>query len=258
MSLRTEDFKNNTFVIVKNSNTGEIQQVVHLHDTKIGTTSISKDLSVTGDTAIGGDLEVEGTFVAGSFVGSIQTTADDLSYLVAGSGMKVTSGSNGQVELSTSKDEIYSLARIGANVGGGVGVGSFTVGVQFYTTKNITCTGVRFYWANANKTVKTQLWSNAGSSLASTTTSVTSTGVYESVFSSPQTLSAGTLYKVSAWQTDGTNYTASTGFGSTFPSRPFYGGGHLTYVVINFYVAGDAVPTSSAASEIYLLEPILQ
>ena len=60
MTIRVEDLKEKRTVVLKNSNNGEIDTVVHLNDTKIGTTSNAKNLEVTGDLRANGLLNSNG------------------------------------------------------------------------------------------------------------------------------------------------------------------------------------------------------
>ncbi len=65
MVLRVEDIKKNLWIIVKDNRSGEVQTVVHLNDTKIGTTSSSRDFEVTGeltsrDVTVARDISVAG------------------------------------------------------------------------------------------------------------------------------------------------------------------------------------------------------
>lgn len=260
MAITVGDTKSNLYVIVKNARNDEVEQVVHLQNTKIGTSSVSKNLEVTGNTTLRGiSTIVSGSFTDAKFTsisGSLQRLTTGDTYLAAGNGIRVVSGSTGQIVVTTSKDEIFSLARIASARGAVSNSGNFTVGIQFMPTRDVTCSGIRFYWATANKTVKVTLWTNAGSNLANTSVSVESAGVYEGTFTTAQSLTAGTLYKASAYQTDTSNYTGAAPNSGSMPARPLYAGGYLTYTIINTFSAGDAVPTSLASTEIYFVEPI--
>lgn len=247
--------------LVTDPRTGEIKTIVHPSDTNIGTATIPANLKAFGGLS-----------------GSLTRLVDERSYIAAGMGIAVVSGSNGQIVLSasieagpgititsgsngnvlyvsSSLDEIYSLALI-ANLRGASGpAGNFTVGTQFMVTRTVKCTGVRFHWGVANKTVKTQVWSDGGQSLANASVSVSATGSYESTFSSPVTLNAGQFYRVSAYQTDTSNYTSIPSSATGFPARPFYAGGYITFVNIVLFQAGDAFPNTSAVTEYYAVEP---
>lgn len=253
MAIKVEDISKNLYIIVKNSRNDAVEQVVHLQNTKIGTTSSPRSFDVTGVSTFGG----VSYFSNARVTGSLQKTSDGGSYLVAGNGIRIFSGSNDQIVVHSSKDEIFSLARIAPSRGTTGPPGNFTVGIRFMPTQNVACTGVRFFGATANKTVKVTLWTDAGSSLANTSVSVIATGSYEGTFATPQSLSAGTLYKVSAYQTDTSNYQSTPPNSASLPPRPFYGGGYLTYVTINLISAGDVVPVGLSTTEVYMLEPIL-
>ncbi len=137
--------------------------------------------------------------------------------------------------------------------------GSFTGGVKFLVSESgLTCTGVRFYAVVASsKTFKISIWDAAGVRLTSNTIVVPVTGTYVITFTSPQALTAGAMYRVSMWQTDGANYTKATlsGLIGVVPSRPFFAG-LATIVDVSLFLAGDSAPTSAAATEAYLLEPL--
>lgn len=150
--------------------------------------------------------------------------------------------------------------------------GNDTVGVQFLVTDSgMACTGVRFYWkVSGSKNVKVSLWDAANTRLANTTVTVATTGVYEGFFTTPQTLTIGALYRVSAWQTDGVNYTnttkGDTGLNNYVSSRitnastsiavPYYAGAGVTIVRLQMFGSGDVTPSSIASNEAYILEPI--
>jgi hypothetical protein len=135
--------------------------------------------------------------------------------------------------------------------------GSFSVSTEFQPLDYVKCSGVRFYWGSANKTVKVSLWDEGGSRLDFVNVSVTSTGVYEGYFSSATQLNYFNTYRVSAWQTDGVNYTGKSGVPS-YPTLPFIGGPYLLWSSFKRYSAGDAFPTLTAGSEHYPVEPILE
>lgn len=155
----------------------------------------------------------------------------------------------------------YSLADMGVGASATSAAGNFTVGVRFTPSRaGLKCTGVRFHWArNAAKNVKLQLWSNAGSSLASVTIATNAIAVYEATFGAPINVVANTLYRVSAYQTDGIDYTRVSPQANLFvPARPFFAGRGVTIETITYFQAGDAFPNTIAGSEFYLVEPILE
>jgi hypothetical protein len=105
--------------------------------------------------------------------------------------------------------------------------------------------------------VKVTLWTDGGSSLATANQTVASTGLFETLFSSPIALTAGALYRVGAWQNDGANYSKSAASSFTFPTFPFFTGDLYTLHSHNIYAAGDAMPTTVSAVEVYGVDPIL-
>lgn len=152
----------------------------------------------------------------------------------------------------------FSMARIVLGATPLALSGSFSVGVKFSPRGACVCSGVRFYWVVASsKTVKVTLWTDGGSSLATATQTVASTGLFEKLFTTPVSLTAGALYRVGAWQDDGANYTKANGPSLTFPTFPFFTGDMYTLHNHNFFVAGDAMPTTAAVSEVYGVDPIL-
>lgn len=170
---------------------------------------------------------------------------------------------------STGRNGILTLDSDGANLVDilaafatptAVGTSVCTVGTSFFVTRAVKCTGVRFYWATASKQIKAQLWSGI-SSVGSVTATTSGTGVFSFSFASPVTLSPNALYTVSCWQTDGLNYSKSTLSTADvyLPRRPYQaGGGVLMVAQATLYSLGDAKPTSTAASEAYAVEPILE
>jgi hypothetical protein len=139
-----------------------------------------------------------------------------------------------------------------------------TVGVRFYVTRTLRCTGVKFYWivTSGTKTLKVSLWDASNTRLKNASdATITGSGINRVYFSTAQTLTAGALYRVSAYQTDGTAYmkaTISNVFDAMVPPRPFHAGGGVVYTQCTLYGAGDAHPGSTAASEAYAVEPILE
>lgn len=139
--------------------------------------------------------------------------------------------------------------------------GSYTVGVKFIATRNLSCTGVCFYAAHASgsKTYRCKIWSADGSVLASVDVSATALSKIFAVFASPISLTAGTQYYASIWATDGSGYP----YGNTNPHYPFgrdnqafYDGGGVIYTNRKAYNGGDSVPSSTASgTEYYSVSP---
>lgn len=152
----------------------------------------------------------------------------------------------------------FSMARIAPGGSPLSLAGSFSTGGKFSPTRPCSCSGIRFYWVvSTTKTVKVTLWTDGGSSLATANQTVAATGLFETLFTTPISLTAGTLYRVGAWQNDGLNYTKENGPNFTFPTFPFFTGDMYTLHNHNFFVAGDAMPTTAAISEVYGVDPIL-
>ncbi len=260
MDRRT--YKSKPQHLVVDPRTGEIKRIIFPSDVDIGSQIIPANLRVFGGlTGSLTKLSDGRSFVAAGMGLSVVSGSGQIvlsASIEAGPGILITSGSNQNVMyVSSSLDEIFSIARIARLRGASGPAGNFTVGTQFMVTRTVRCVGVRFHWGVANKTVKTQVWSDGGSSLANASVSVSTTGSYESTFTNPVTLNAGQMYRVSAYQTDTVNYTSIPSSATGFPARPFYAGGYITFVSIVLFSAGDAFPSSAAVSEFYAVEPRL-
>lgn len=100
---------------------------------------ISGTIGLTGAAArravFGGDL-----FVSGGITGSIQKTADGLSYLIAGPGIVITSQSNGQIHITApvreSADVSASYVIIGPNTGSLPNERTLAQGTGIFITDN--------------------------------------------------------------------------------------------------------------------------
>lgn len=78
-----------------------------------------------------------------------------------------------------------------------------TCGVRFTPFQGIHVTGVRFYWPDTtSKSVKVSLWNKAGTRLATATAAESTAGIKSVSFTSTA-LTAGQVYYVSGWITDG-------------------------------------------------------
>jgi hypothetical protein len=155
----------------------------------------------------------------------------------------------------------YGCAWLGQSVPATNRAGNFTTGQQFTVGRNCTCYGIRFFWATAGsaKTIRCTLWPNASSALQTVDVAVNATGIYEGYFATPQTgLNAATFYRASIWETGGTSYTAITqaSVAAIIP-RPSNWGGWLIPNAITQNAAGNALPTSTAGTEFYTVDPIL-
>lgn len=172
----------------------------------------------------------------------------------------------GSVPATPAESVLLSIARnaVSIPVTRVTATPDITVATRFYTTRVLRCIGVRFFWIvpSGTKDVKTSIWDSGGSRVATATVTVTgsSGAVNEAFFASPITLTAGALYRSSAYQTDGTAYmkaTISSVFDAYVPGRPFHAGAGIVFTACTNWIASDAHPTSTAASEAYAVEPIL-
>lgn len=167
------------------------------------------------------------------------------------------------VEVLPSSDT-YSMPKLGASVPATSRTSNVTTGMQFTVGQNCTCVGIRFYWASSGgaKTIRCKLWPNLGAQLASVDVAVNASGIYEGYFASAVTgLTAANNYRASAWDTLNTVlgvYTAitQTNVAGIIP-RTTYWGAFLVPQSITQFGNGDAIPTSTAATEFYCVEPIL-
>lgn len=140
-----------------------------------------------------------------------------------------------------------------------------TSATSFFIRSGPACdiTGIRFYWAGtANQVVKTVLYSAAGAVLKTANVTTAGAGVYTSTFSSPHTASPGIQYKSAVYDTTGSGqkYTKVANNSATaglVPARPFFGGRRIGWINLGLWLAGDNNPTSTAANEWYLVEPVL-
>lgn len=140
--------------------------------------------------------------------------------------------------------------------------GSVSGAIRFYPTVTAKIVGVRFYWASAGsaKTIKVSLWDDSSSRLATTTVAVNASGVYEVNFTTPYALTAGTMYRLAFWENGGTKYTKATlsTFNTASPTRPAVcGGGAWVLYTVTAYGSGDVFPGSTATTEAYPIEPLL-
>lgn len=137
-----------------------------------------------------------------------------------------------------------------------------TVGTRWYVSRALRCLGVRAYWIvpSGTKTLKVSLWDASNTRLANASATISGSQVQSIYFATPYTLTPGSLYRSSAYQTDGTSYmkaTISGVFDVMVPPRPFHAGAGLIFTQCTLYGAADTHPGSTAASEAYAVEPIL-
>lgn len=151
--------------------------------------------------------------------------------------------------------------------------GAITGGCMFFIRpgSDLDITGIRFYWHGAAAaTVKCVLYSVAGAVLASINVVTAGAGIYTGTFASPVTCDsvgagAGAFnrrYICSVYDTAGgsgvyTKYDKTSAPSNCWPSFPFFGGRRIGWINFALWVGSDAVPTSTAATEVYPVEPVL-
>jgi hypothetical protein len=164
--------------------------------------------NVVGDTQAAATTAITG---AGLTVGTVTTAASttvpsgDVISEAPAAGTSVASGSAVTLIVSTGPGggvgcpcTIWSSSAVPTVVDSGAGPG-VELGVKFTSSSNGTITGVRFYKSSANiGTHVGNLWSSTGALLATATFSnETSSGWQQVNFSSPVTITAGTVYVAS-------------------------------------------------------------
>jgi hypothetical protein len=175
--------------------------------------------------------------------------------------------------MSYAKQEIalsvVDLAVAGATVQSDAG--SFTYGDEIMFTKaNLVIAGIRFYWPGGHGalSVKAALYDLHNTLLiASTTVNVSAAGVYDALFTTPQTLTRYLLYAISTWETSGSFAIEMTGASVStktdgvmtvaggFNGKNLYPGYFRNQSVFS---AGDAAPTSGDTTDLLgIVEPIL-
>jgi hypothetical protein len=140
--------------------------------------------------------------------------------------------------------------------------GNFTVGDKFSSTRPLVCNGIRFFWkdAGASKTVRCRLYGGS-TSLASKDVSVSASGVYEGLFTTPITLSGYLDYAATIWETGGGFFPRiDASGGAPFGAEPIVGmiptGPFTIARSFKRNAAGDAVPVNTSATSFYPVEPI--
>lgn len=182
-----------------------------------------------------------------------------------GTGANVTWGAGGSSAIIS-----YSMYDVVVQYGGLSWETGFsqTTGCQFQVFASATVTGVKVRnESGSSKTFKVQLWDEAGSSLASKTSSV-STGTQTILFDTPYTISGTEIFTwlaVSAYETGAGNYTKATLQSAAtyrmpqFQTNAVYGGTKLIYRERpNYYLTGDGKPINNAVIEVYFVEPVFQ
>lgn len=234
--------------------------------------------SGTGDN-LDGSLQLSGSLVGitGSLdapqglSGSLTRLSDGTSYLVAGTGMSITSESNGSISLSATTEfspdnDMFSLTNLlsGSSGPGSPTMGSdtpFTSGVRFIPLRARTITGVRF-WAeySSNQEITVKLWYDGSEVADSSETVLGGSRIHEVLFSTPYTVPTdliGKRFIVSLFDEAGTGeYPKSTNAGD-MPATPFVADPHYLIQKADIFANGDNEPDSDS-SEYYMLDPIFQ
>lgn len=129
MVLRVEDIKQNLWIIVRDNRSEEVQTVVHLNDTKIGTSSNSKNLEVTGDFKVAGNLKANGTLrgslnsvpllssgrltlTSGTPVTTIDVSSASLAYFTPYNGSQLTVWDGSSWRITYFEEKTVSLSAI--------------------------------------------------------------------------------------------------------------------------------------------------
>jgi hypothetical protein len=242
-----------------------------------------------GTAVFGGDVVISGTLYGGSplkigspiefqsvtaaqLTGSLTKLNDGTSYLVAGSGMTITSESNGSVSLSSTTEfspdnDMFSLANLLSGSGGPAmsTAVAFTLGVRFLCIRQRTITGVRF-WANysGDTFVTVKLYNIDGNDVASATTQVTGgSTMHEISFDSVYEMQVdeiGKYFIVGLYNANGdggsSEYPYSSNFGD-MPATPFVADPFYLIQKADIYGSGDNFPEGDA-SQYYMIDPIFR
>lgn len=133
--------------------------------------------------------------------------------------------------------------------------GNFTVGTRFSPNANMNITGAEFYINGTaiGKNVKVKLWTDAGVDLSGGGVTVNSVvaGGNIGTFASPVAVTAGTIYVLTMYVTDGTKYMVDTDIPASVITAA------ISYYNNKRFVAGDAFPTTTAGSERYPINPTI-
>lgn len=136
--------------------------------------------------------------------------------------------------------------------------GSFTAGTRFSVAVAKTVSGVRFMWpGGATRTMRSSLWlDSTGVLLNSIDMSVSSAGIYESVFRVPTDLTQylNVNLTIGVWDISATNYVAS-GVDTIGGLQPYVFPEGTSLQHKRLFAAGNARPATAAATEDYWLEP---
>jgi hypothetical protein len=138
--------------------------------------------------------------------------------------------------------------------------GNFTNGSTFMCLQTCNITGARFRTAVAGAhTIRVKLWFG-GASVASVDLACAGAGMYDAMFAGAYAVTAdkiGESFKISMHETTGTSYTTATTTGAWAAPLTIGKAYHLIELPRR-YAAGDAEPTSSATTERYPIDPLIQ
>ena len=140
----------------------------------------------------------------------------------------------------------------------GMIAGNYTVGSSYRMLRVRTINGIRFNWnSNAAATLRVVLWNNTTNSvIAEKTISTTIAGIHEVIFDTPVTSDlTGTDITCSVYETTGTTYCANN---SATLLTLIKMSEDIRAVSRVLYSAGNNRPTTSAVTETYTVEPILE
>lgn len=133
-----------------------------------------------------------------------------------------------------------------------------TVGCRYRMKSVRAILGIRFGWQTvfAARTITCKIWNDStGAVVASGTISVTNSGIYTLMFSTPITSDlTGVDITCSIYNAFHQSFTTDTSF---WTSTPFELDDVLRAENIRLFSAGDARPTTNAVGGSYIVEPIL-
>lgn len=204
-----------------------------------------------------GPTQLEATAVSAGTYGDstnvAQITVDADGRITAASNVAISGGGGGQPDLYLVNNARYAVSQ-GSKSNN---AGSFTVGSQWIVAVNLTLKQVQFYYSGStSKTIRFKIWDNGENGSGTTELysedfSVSATGLYTWTLATPQALTAGKLYMMSTWQTDGGNYQHNT------VSAPNNGSALGPFMCISHakFAAGNACPTGTGSTERYMIGP---
>lgn len=141
--------------------------------------------------------------------------------------------------------------------------GAYTNGLAFQARRDsCTCTGIRVYWDSATATtLKLSLYPGAGgAALATVNVASSSAGYKTGTFSSPVSLTRGTVYIAAVWDGVRQPPAPQAVFGSGGAAYLVQPGTMLRDIWVanwGLYVASDAAPSVVATGYFYLVEPLI-